>query len=202
MKIREANPSKHVAYWFFQFDVAWTKSVETMVKSLIRQLSSSPLAASLVNLFKNNSLPGNEPDPEAFLRVLDDVLSKIPDDNQVYLVFDALDECPTELDHTRERASLLFLITDLLEKHSDKVHIIATSRPEKDITKALGRFPSINLKDHVDEDVRTFVNTELSSGPLNEWDDEVKKLISSRLLSLQERYVNTSAVQFLFAWSC
>lgn len=179
------DPSKVFAYWYFEFGVNATQSVDALSRSLIRQLSWSPLASSITDLWKRNYHRGSQPDSEAILAVLDDVLSKIS--SQVYLVFDALDECP-ENESSKERGSFLALLVGLLERHPSKVHILATSRPEEDIGQALEKFSKVDLEDCLADDVKRFVTASISQH-LDKWDEEIKKLILDTLLSFRERYV-------------
>lgn len=182
------NSSKYCAYWYFEFGVDWTKNVDALVRSLTRQLSRPPLPPSVVNLYKQHYIPGSQPDSETVLRLLHDVLSRIPEGSHVYLVLDALDECPNDGD-PNARALLLNLLMDLLDQHNDKVHVLATSRPENDICRQLDRFPKVDLEARLAEDVKKFVDVALAKDPLNEWKDGVKSLIRDKLLSFKERYV-------------
>ncbi|KAJ5240462.1 uncharacterized protein N7469_002053 [Penicillium citrinum] len=149
-----SDPSKFLGYWYFQFDSEATKNVDTMCRSLIRQLSRSPLTPDVIKIWEEHHLKGSQPDSKAISGVLHDLLSAIRGD--IYLVFDALDECP-ENERSKERGLLLSLLEDLLERHSTKIHILATSRPEPDIQERLEQFSKINLEAHLAEDVKTFV---------------------------------------------
>lgn len=184
-EICRLDPSKVFAYWYFEFGVNATQSVDALSRSLIRQLSWSPLASSITNIWKENYQRGSQPDSETILAVLDDVLSKIS--GEVYLVFDALDECP-ENAYSKERGSLLALLVGLLKRHPNKVHILATSRPEEDIGQTLEKFSMVDLEGCLAEDVKRFVTASISQH-LNKWDEEIKKLILDTLLSFRERYV-------------
>lgn len=180
------DPSKFLGYWYFQFGSEATKNVDTMCRSLIRQLSRSPLAPEVIKIWEEHHLKGSQPDSKAIYGVLHDLLSAIRGD--IYLVFDALDECP-ENEESKERGSLLSLLEDLLERHSTKIHILATSRPEPDIQQRLERFSKIDLEAHLAEDVKTFVTLRLAQNPLNRWKTDIHDLILDELLSSKERYV-------------
>lgn len=180
------DPNSYVAYWYFRFDDDKTKSVYTMARSLIKQLSRSPLPSSVVSLWKEHHLQRDEPKSQAILDVLDAVVSGVPDEGRVYLVFDALDECPGATN--QERMTLFSLLMGLLERHKDKVHILATSRPEEDIREELNQFPKIDLEDRLGEDVKIFVHAELQRRPrLSRYKEDVKKKVVDALLSSKER---------------
>lgn len=188
-RICELDPYKYLAYWYFHFGDDFTKSVYSMARSLIRQLSWSPLPSSLVKLWNKHRIPGSEPDLQTILSVLDDLLSSIPDQGQVYLVFDALDECPDSPNADSERKLLLSVIVDLLERHKDKVHILATSRPEKDIKDKLERFSTVDLEAHLAEDMKQFVTAAISRDTLQKYSEETRELIYHTLVNSEDRYV-------------
>jgi hypothetical protein len=183
----KSDPSISLAYWYFQFDVDETKSVYNMSRSLIKQLSRSPLAPSVTKVWESHFRRGSQPDSKAISDVFKDVFSSIP--GEVFLVFDALDECP-ENAKLKERRSLLRILVDMLEGYNDKIHILATSRPERDIYLSLEKFPNLDLESKLTEDVKTFVTTSIADGRLNRYDFTTKKLIVDRLLSSKERYVD------------
>jgi hypothetical protein len=184
-EVCDLDGSKHYAYWYFEFGFDATQSVDALIRSLIRQLSQSPLPSSVVNLWKKHHSKGSQPDPNTIRRVLDEVLSGYPEGDHIYLIFDALDECPAN-GFPSKRESLLFLIGDLLERHKDRVHILATSRPERDIERELSKFPRVDLEERLAEDVRTFVDLAISRR-LSIWNENIQKLIHDKLLSFKER---------------
>ena len=140
-----------------------------------------------MSLWDELHVQGDEPDLETINDVLQKVLSDISNKGgRVYLIFDALDECPGVTNP--ERATLFSFLVDLLEKHKKNVHILATSRPEEDIRNELEKFPRIDLEAHVAEDVKTFVHTELQRRPLlSRYGGDIKKQIVDALLSSKER---------------
>ena len=185
------DPSKFLGYWYFQFGVDATQSIDAMIRSFIRQLSRSPVAPEVTKIWKDHHLKGSQPDTNAVSDVLDDLLSHLTSD--VYLVFDALDECP-ENEESKERALVLEFLEKLLERQRNEaqMHILVTSRPEQDIKESLDRFSKIDLEAHLAEDVKTFVNSCLAKRPLNRWGASVHQLICNELLNSKERYVFSS----------
>ncbi|KAL4757474.1 uncharacterized protein BDW70DRAFT_171367 [Aspergillus foveolatus] len=199
-EVCQLDPSKLLAYWYFQFDVDETKNVDALTRSLIRQLSRSPLLPSVTKMWEQHHLRGSQPDSKSISYVLDDVLSSIS--GNIYLVFDALDECP-ENAHYKERGSLLSLLVGLLERHKNKVHILATSRPEQDIKQVLEKSPRVDLEARLDKDVKTFVNTSIAQGPLKDLkDEEIKKMIVDQLLSSKERRFRWAELQIAELEQC
>lgn len=184
-EICRLDQTKLIAYWYFEFGVDATQRVDAMSRSLIRQLSRSPLAPSVTDLWMEHRWRGSQPDSEAILTVLDDVLSRVS--GQVYLVIDALDECPKTA-YSEERESLLSLLLGLRKKHQNKIHILVTSRREGDISKHLNKFSMFDLEASLVEDVKKLVSASISQH-LDKWSPEIKSLITDELLGSNERYV-------------
>lgn len=194
-----SDPSKFLGYWYFQFGSEATKNVDTMSRSLIRQLSRSPLAPEVIKIWEEHHLKGSQPDSKGISGVLHDLLSGIRGD--IYLVFDALDECP-ENEKSKERGSLLSFLEVLLKRHSTKIHILATSRPEPDIQQRLEQFSKIDLEVHLADDVKTFVTLCLAQNPLNRWKTDIHDLILDELLNSKERRFRWAELQIMALERC
>jgi hypothetical protein len=86
--------------------------------------------------------------------------SLIGDLNQVYVVFDALDECPEQ-----ERGDILRFITGIVTAPVRcHVKVFVTSRNEMDIAKAFGdrHIPTIQIQtENVTVDIETFVRSQV-----------------------------------------
>lgn len=180
---------QQLAYWYFQFSNDSTQKIGNLLRSLIRQLSTTPLADSISLLWQNHNRTGSEPGIGELTNVLDEVISIHK--QQVFIVMDALDECPQTPDQS-ERAKLLTLVLNLLGKHSNNLHILITSRPEHDIYSSMSSYPSINLEAFVASDVKHFVTSSLQSGDLKVWDVEIRQEIEDRLLSIETKWVPTT----------
>jgi hypothetical protein len=94
----------------------------------------------------------------------------------VYIVLDALDECA-------ERKDLLKWITEMESWKKSKLHLLATSRHEEDITKYLRLLDPYHVRmepDLVTSDVARYIDNIL--GAEDQWNNEVKSIIKSTLL--------------------
>jgi hypothetical protein len=123
-------PQKGLAYWYFQFSDQATQNVCNMMKSFIRQLSWPTLLPTIKKMLDEHKARGSEPGIGELTNALDEVIDSI--EGEVFIVMDALDECPQTTDRL-ERKELLGRIRTLLGKHSNNLHILATSRPGRDI---------------------------------------------------------------------
>ncbi|GLA95787.1 hypothetical protein AtubIFM61612_008635 [Aspergillus tubingensis] len=178
-----SDPSRKFAYWYFQFSNDETQKVYNMIRSILRQLMPRTLPSSIINLWEEHSSRGSKPQQQKFADILDVVLES--SQGEVFLILDALDECPATGDDGR--SSLLQFIEEMLEKHQSKMHILATSRPEPDIRSRLERYQSVDLEIGLGQDVETFVRAQVAHGRLREWGESVRKRTLERLLDIPER---------------
>ncbi|KAF9886511.1 hypothetical protein FE257_011418 [Aspergillus nanangensis] len=174
--------SKSIGYWYFQFTHDRTQSVDSMTRSLIRQLSRSPVVPSVRKCWEEHDRKGSRPSQEKIIGMLNDVVASMPGD--VFVVIDALDECPMT---GKARHHLLSLLVDLAQRHQQNIHILATSRPEQDILAIMERFSFINLEERLANDVETFVRAALEDDYLRESEADIKSSIIDALLNKGER---------------
>lgn len=98
----------------------------------------------------------------------------------------ALDECPL----TGDWEKLLPCIKILLDRGSENVHILATSRPKPDIQVKLVNAATacVDIEKLVANDIREFVQTKIAEDhKLSRWGDDVKSPIEDTLLNTGER---------------
>ena len=183
-----SDNSKYLAYWYFEFGDSTAQSVNSMTRSFIRQLSRSPLLPSVANLFEAYKVKGGQPTWKEIKDLFSNMVSSVP--GNIYLIFDALDECG-ESGSSEERERLFEFLNDLLAEHRNKLHILATSRPEQDIKDELGSLmPStIDLEARLAEDVEIFVVSTLGKHKFKRFSASIKELVKEKLLSFHERYV-------------
>ncbi|OJJ29935.1 hypothetical protein ASPWEDRAFT_33155 [Aspergillus wentii DTO 134E9] len=188
----EEDASRSFAYWYFQFDNRQTQSPESLIRCLIRQFSQKPLAPSVTEIWEEHSSRGTEPDGKTLSKVLHDVLSNVP--GETFLVLDALDECPDE-PRRKERQTILSLLVDLVEQHKNKLHILATSRPEEDIHAKLGEFPALNVDTRQSEDVGTFLRAKVGEGIFDKFDQQTRTQIIDGILQTGQRHFKWADLQ-------
>ncbi|KAJ1716558.1 hypothetical protein NYO67_1217 [Aspergillus flavus] len=173
------------SYWYFQFSRDETQNVKNMTRSIIRQLVPEELPGSLVSLWEEQGRQNREPDQEKLSTVLRDVINNHTGD-RLFLVFDALDECPDNEVHERD---LLFqVLKGLIDEHGEKIHLLATSRYEENIRCHLEESLEIDLEDRMNNDVEAFVRGALDHGKLSRWKKEkgVNDQILAKLLDTKE----------------
>jgi len=109
-----------------------------------------------------------------------------PGQAPVYLVIDALDECPDSSSTPSPRENLLKLVEDLVNLGLPNLRTCLTSRPEVDIKAVLDRlmFRSISLHDEEgqEQDILDYITSVVHSDPkMQKWRAEDKKRVIDEL---------------------
>ncbi|KAF8479974.1 hypothetical protein JB92DRAFT_2679716, partial [Gautieria morchelliformis] len=123
-----SDHSRALAFFYFDFNNKDTLP-NAVLRSLIEQLSSQCASTppSLESLFSKNKQARQAPGQEDLMSTLKTIISSF---QAVYIVFDALDECP-------QRSGFLEVLGEVHDWELDTLHLLATSRDERDIAKAL-----------------------------------------------------------------
>lgn len=144
-----------ICFAYYNYRNTQLSEISQIIAALIKQLCRKKdcIPHNLLQ-FKHDALPS------ALLGTQDGFLSLIKDLQQVYVVFDALDECPEQ-----EREAILAFITGiataLIPCH---VKVFVTSRREMDIAKAFEdkRIPTIQVQaENVAADTKTFARSQV-----------------------------------------
>ena len=129
-----------VAYFYFDFKFknAGEHDLHALLSSLLVQLSnqSNRCFDVLFGLYRRHSgWPREKPSTDALVECLKTMLtvSQVP----IYLILDALDECPNDADTPSAREKVLVLVKDLVELRLPNLRLCITSCPESDICTAL-----------------------------------------------------------------
>lgn len=100
----------------------------------------------------------------------------------IYIIIDALDECPNISARPTPRAILLKLLKGLIDLRIPNLHICITSRPEVDIRSVLEplAYVAITLHDESGQkkDISDYVNMAVySDETMGKWRDDDKELV-------------------------
>jgi hypothetical protein len=109
-----------------------------------------------------------------------------PGQGPIYLIFDALDECPNNSDIPTPREEVLNLVKDLVSLTLPDLHICVTSRPEIDIQAVLEPLTSLRVSLHDEsghkKDILDYVYSYVSSNAkMRRWREEDRKLVIEKL---------------------
>ena len=144
------NPGQAViAYFYFDFRDINKQHWRDLVPSLLTQLStqSSSCCDTLSHLYFAHDNGAQQPNDDALKRCLIEMLT-VRDRHPIYLIIDALDECPDTSEVPSPRNRILRLLKQLVDLHLPNVHICVTSRPEFDIRDFLEPLTSRQVSLH------------------------------------------------------
>jgi hypothetical protein len=121
------------------------------------------------------------PSDDALVECLKDML-KLSKPAPVYLIVDALDECPIIPAVRSPRSKVLDLIVDLNNSQFPNLRICVTSRLEADIKDVLDplipRYVSLQDERGQKRDIEVYIKSVIDTHPENgSWEDEHKQLV-------------------------
>jgi hypothetical protein len=175
---------------FFYHDVRddRKKDLHGLLSSLLVQLChQSDSYCDLLNQFYLGHGNGSQqPSDSALFRCLMDIL-ELAGQAPVYLIVDALDECPNTSSLPSPREDVLKFFEKLIGSYLPNLRICVTSRPEIDIKVLLGHlaFRSISLHDEREqmEDIENYIRSVINKDPRNRrWKAEGKQMVIDALI--------------------
>jgi hypothetical protein len=106
----------------------------------------------------------------------------LPGQGPVYIIVDALDECPNFSGTPSAREKVLELIEELVELNLPNIHLCVASRPEIDIRMVLEPLASLKVSLHDEigqkEDIVKYVKSVIySDRNTRKWKEEDKQLV-------------------------
>ena len=176
-----------MAYFYFDFRDADKQNRRDLLPSLISQLSSQSdsFFDTLVRLYLGHDEGARKPSEDALIQCLKEMLT-LPDQDPVYIIIDALDECPDTSGMPSPREQVLGLLKELVDLSLPNLHLCVTSRPETDIRHALEPLPFRRVSLHEQSgqkiDIIDYVTSVVRSDPkMRRWRDEDKNLVIETL---------------------
>jgi hypothetical protein len=174
-----------MAYFYFDFWDVNKRSHRNLLPSLIVQLSarSDPFCDILGRLHQAHDDGTRQPSDSSLMHCLKEMLT-LPDQGPIYLIFDALDECPSTSGVPSFREQVLDLVKELVDLHLPNLHICVTSRPEVDIRDDLESIASHSVSLHDEsgqqKDIAKYVESVVhsnSSRAIRRWRDADKDMV-------------------------
>ncbi|KAN0133254.1 hypothetical protein V8E53_008978 [Lactarius tabidus] len=178
-----------VAYFYFDFQDTNKQSRLDLLSSLLVQLSdlSYPCCDILTCLYEAHDNGAHRPSDIVLTQCLKEILT-LPEQGPVYLILDALDECPSTSEIPSTRRRVLDLVKELVGLRLPNLHVCVTSRPEVDIKDAiepLARYPvSLHSESGQKEDIAKYVRSVVYSdwgAAMSNWSVEEKELVIDAL---------------------
>jgi hypothetical protein len=128
-----------------------------------------------------------EPDIDALKKCLADMLS-LPGQGQIYIIVDAVDECPNFPGTPSAREDVLEFVKEIVNLKLPNVNLCVASRPEMDIRLVLEPLTTleISLHDEIGQktDIAEYINSIVRSDwSMRRWNEEDKQLVVNTLSS-------------------
>jgi hypothetical protein len=183
--MRESR-SALVTYYYFDFRDTAKRDVRGLLASLLSQLAddSDSCWDTLHQLYITCRDGSEQPSEAALAQCLDSMID-LPGQVPIFVIVDALDECPNNTGTPSAREKVLKFVRDLIGSSHSNLFVCITSRPEHDINTSLNPLttPSLRVSLHdevgqrqdIDCYVRFFVQTDDSCG---DGEQKTKNLLS------------------------
>ncbi|KAJ9602544.1 hypothetical protein H2200_013087 [Cladophialophora chaetospira] len=167
------QPQIKVAYFYFDFNEEDKKKVSKCIRSLIVQLAGQvPGGIQEIRALHAKCRDGQlQPQDTALMTALSRLIQK---SDKVYIIFDALDEC-------EDYQELLDLIENFIQRHQNCLHLLATSRRERELEERLQPLITEEVPIQaasVDADINMYVEDLLKNDSrLRKWPTDVRNEI-------------------------
>ena len=178
-----------MAYFYFDFRDLDKQHRRNLLPSLLIQLSSQsrPCCDILSRLYSAHDNGAQRPNDVAMIQCLKDMLA-YAHSQPIYIVLDAIDECPNWPGIPSAREQVLALVKELVDLHLPHLRICVTSRPEFDIRATLTPLAHHRVSLHDEsgqkKDIIDYVNSVVYSDSetvMKRWRDDDKKMVVDTL---------------------
>ncbi|KAF8264996.1 hypothetical protein EI94DRAFT_1804983 [Lactarius quietus] len=188
MALRDAGLAS-IAYFYFDFRDTDKQTLYDLLPSLLTQLSthSDNCCEVLSRVYESHGHGTRKPNARTMVACLKEMLA-LPGQGPIYIILDALDECPITSGIPSARKQVLDVLKDLVGLQLADLHICVTSRPEIDIRVVLEplAFHSVSLHDQsgqkrdIEDYIRSVVNSD-SDTAMRRWRNKDKELVIETL---------------------
>jgi len=178
-----------MAFFFFDFKDSGKQDARALLSSVIVQLSrrSQSFYDILFNFYSVHEKGSQQPSIGALTKCLEAMI-EASGDVPIYLVLDAVDECPNTKGIPSSRRQVLDLVEKLVKPSAPRLRVCITSRPEVDIRTSLEPLTTtstrICLHDQIGQkkDIVKYVRIVVYSDEnMRRWRDEDKQLVIEML---------------------
>ena len=179
--------SAFLAYFYFDFKDTAKQDSHALLSSLLVQLSdqSDIFCGFLFSLYSAHKQGSEQPNDDSLSQCLKNMLKatkKVP----IYLIVDALDECPNDSGIPSPRQRALKLVKELVGLHYPNLRLCVTSRPEFDIRTVLRPLAtqqiSLHDEDGQKQDINDYITSVVYSDEMmKRWRDSDKTMVIEKL---------------------
>jgi hypothetical protein len=172
-----------MAYYYFDFRDVKKQHCNSLLSSLLTQLSaqSTPYYDMLSHLYATHDSGIKDPANRTLTQTLYEML-KLAGEAPIYIIIDALDECPNISGMPTPREKVLELVEQLVKLELSNVHICVTSRPEFDIRTVLEPLTRLRVSLHEEtgqkQDIVDYITKVVHSDRMmRRWREQDKQLV-------------------------
>src|SRR6266851_2354498 len=172
-----------LAIFYYDFKEDEKRDLRGLLSSVLVQLcrQSASYCNILSKFYSEHEDGSKSPSDDALVHCLRHLL-ELPGQAPIFLIVDALDECPNTPTISSPREEVLTLLGELIESQLRNLRICVTSRPEIDIKPVLEplTFRSVSLhdergqKEDIENYIKSVVNT---SRRMRRWSPEHRQLV-------------------------
>ena len=179
--------SMFLAYFYFDFKDTAKQDSRALLSSLLVQLSdqSDIFCDALFSLYSAHKRGSEQPTEDSLAECLKDMLT-ITGQVPIYLIMDALDECPNDLGIPSSRGKILQLVKELADLHHPNLRLCLTSCPEFDIRVTLEPLATQQVSLHDESGQKQDINDYVASvvrldERMKRWRDDDKDAVIENL---------------------
>ena len=176
-----------LAMYYYDFREDKKKDLRGLLSSVLFQLcNQSDSYHRIISTFYSTHLDGaRSPSDDDLIHCLINLL-RLPGSQSIYLIIDALDECPSTSSLSSPREKLLSLVEDLVEAQVPNLRICVTSRPEVDIKAILEPLANFSVSLHdtsgQQKDIRDYIESIVNTNKkMQNWNSQHKQLVIDAL---------------------
>ena len=176
-----------MAYFYFDFKDTDKQSRRNLILSLLSQLSarSDICCDMLYRIYLTHDKGAYKPTDDVLIQSLKEAL-KFSNHGPIFIIVDAIDECPNTFGMPSPRELVLDLVKELVGLSLLNLHLCITSRPEIDIRTALEPLTShqVSLHDQTGQkkDIVEYVRSVVrSDARMGKWRDEDQNMVIKTL---------------------
>ena len=179
--------SGFLAYFYFDFKDTAKQDTRALLSSLLVQLSdqSDIFCDILFSLYSAHKQGSEQPTDDSLVECLKNMLRMIGQ-GPIYLIMDALDECPNDSGIPSSREKVLRLVKELVCLHRTNLRLCVTSRPEFDIRSVLKLLATQQISLHDEsgqmQDIIEYITSVVRSDErMKKWRNNDKTMVIEKL---------------------
>ena len=176
-----------LAIFYFHFGDITKQDARNLLSSVLFQLcsQSNKFSQVLSSIYSSHGNGSREPSIDTLLDCLKRILA-LQGQAPIYIVMDALDECPNSSGIPTQRQEVLEILKELIDLKHSHVYFCVASRPEIDIQEAFDSLNPYDVSLHNQagqiKDLAEYVKSVVhSDAKMKNWPADVKQLVIDTL---------------------